>query len=220
MSDMQRSSEFRPRSVRRPRVGSLVRGGSGSLQMAPGQVEFKQCAALWFRSFVILPLHSDDLSLTGWCGSRWGFRTGGGDCSRRTWHPQQPWIHHHPSCHWEHGDWRGTNCLPFSFQCCCQTTSWPHTPLSLIKFSWFSGRANGPVEKCWGNIKERYTLVNLVGIVKLVNIQQICQLQIKRLVWPLMWTMSMRRLDFLCSFAIYWLDCRLSGFELFNHNRL
>jgi len=37
MSDMQRSSEFRPRSVRRPRVGSLVRGGSGSLQMAPGQ---------------------------------------------------------------------------------------------------------------------------------------------------------------------------------------
>ena len=39
MSDMQRSSEFRPRSVRRPRVGSLVRGGSGSLQMAPGQVD-------------------------------------------------------------------------------------------------------------------------------------------------------------------------------------
>ena len=38
MSDMQRSSEFRPRSVRRPRVGSLVRGASGSLQMAPGQV--------------------------------------------------------------------------------------------------------------------------------------------------------------------------------------
>jgi len=37
MSDMQRSSEFRPRSVRRPRVGSLVRGASGSLQMAPGQ---------------------------------------------------------------------------------------------------------------------------------------------------------------------------------------
>merc|ERR1711962_1968185 len=37
MSDMQRSSEFRPRSVRRPRVGSLVRGASGSLQMAAGQ---------------------------------------------------------------------------------------------------------------------------------------------------------------------------------------
>ena len=39
MSDMQRSSEFRPRSVRRPRVGSLVRGASGSLQMAAGQVD-------------------------------------------------------------------------------------------------------------------------------------------------------------------------------------
>ena len=174
MSDMQRSSEFRPRSVRRPRVGSLVRGGSGSLQMAPGQVdtdrphpyqnELADTGHLWWFKYTRY-----SFMVTTWQGGAArgvvGAGQGGVTVQGGLGIPSsQGFTTIHPVIEsMETGE-----VLIFSLKPHLSPSTLRHSSLVninswntfLIFFS--SGRANGPIEK-WGRSKRKIHSGELSG---------------------------------------------------------